>query len=929
MKQSSHLKFLVSLTVLLALLTTALVSPGWALPLLEPKAENVRHIPLQLNTGNSRAFHISPLKGVTISAEKNALDKNRTFTMTKENEATFEQLSQIAEGQYGHALLAAWDLDAGLEDDALLPGVYQVELDLNALGIPEELFSDLAVWRINDQGTWFQYTSQLDGSVLRFESNQNSILAITASVALRVAAGGAVIFFGYLFEQGRYRWPTDATMEIKIPGETADGAEPSSEKHIFNLHFPLNAEANALKNRLNEMHEKKTEALINPTRIKLRNAGKNYQDDEIVKAAASKEAMLALEQDRQFSDLKKRFTDTLSSDSGKSDSINSASSCLINAYSYLKNQAKVKAPTYVVNAFLSDTFKQNEEADGTVVTKYLNGEALMVLDYTALTAGQRGVDQFRVTCTHEMTHVFQRNYTSSTYSNVKFDEATAQLIETACASYYYDQGIAASVPNTDENAKRYEMYACPFPETSIWWANVIDGVGSFNKNNDPSDFGYPLSHFVQYVWERNTGAVAKMNFGALFDAYGALDSDNRDLTRILLAAFNIDLNQLNTLYEAFAMAHQAKLLERQKTAFNLGFGAYNYASVKDQEFSATIRHLFPKVCPTCEVWNDEDGQMALLLVRNEHFNKRMPDIKLIPIGDMKTSVYDNGLYYAPASVSDFEKSAYLMELDLGRGEAVNQQTAYRGVVLKSLPKVEADIKQGKLTFQMPEKSKAATEGHVKGFLITIRCSDGKVTERIVSLAKAGKKASYKLKRLCYPESLKEGADSLTFEISVREFVKNGDTLLLGPGSEGTRMEQDMKEMLDLMGAATGAIQVSLGWNTPDDLDLHIEAPSEEYIFFGNRVTEHGELDVDMNVHEDDYTGRAVENIYFAQPEPGTYTVIVNTYSDRTEGPVPAIVRVKIGERYVTHQIQVEGRIEVVRFEYQPADPDEGDIEWLE
>ena len=86
-------------------------------------------------------------------------------------------------------------------------------------------------------------------------------------------------------------------------------------------------------------------------------------------------------------------------------------------------------------------------------------------------------------------------------------------------------------------------------------------------------------------------------------------------------------------------------------------------------------------------------------------------------------------------------------------------------------------------------------------------------------------------------------------------------------------------LLRSLGAGSGTITVSMLWNTADDADLHVVTPGGEEIYYGNPRAGGGELDVDMQVSS--VVDDPVENIYFQDPERGTYNVIVENYSDRT------------------------------------------------
>ena len=137
------------------------------------------------------------------------------------------------------------------------------------------------------------------------------------------------------------------------------------------------------------------------------------------------------------------------------------------------------------------------------------------------------------------------------------------------------------------------------------------------------------------------------------------------------------------------------------------------------------------------------------------------------------------------------------------------------------------------------------------------------------------------------------------------------------GGEGSGLnENTLDSSLNANGALTGAITVSMLWNTDDDLDLYVTAPSGEQIYYGNRNAAGGELDVDANVG-----GRTmdnpVENIYFEAPENGEYIVTVDCYSDRSDGDTEYLVRVTVGDasQTFTGVINSGEDAEVTRFVY--------------
>ena len=80
--------------------------------------------------------------------------------------------------------------------------------------------------------------------------------------------------------------------------------------------------------------------------------------------------------------------------------------------------------------------------------------------------------------------------------------------------------------------------------------------------------------------------------------------------------------------------------------------------------------------------------------------------------------------------------------------------------------------------------------------------------------------------------------------------------------------------VNVLRLGTGAVQVSLSWNTSSDQDLYVTDPNGEIISYTNTSSSSGgQLD------RDDTNGYGPENIYWLDDAPdGTYNVKVNDYS---------------------------------------------------
>lgn len=103
------------------------------------------------------------------------------------------------------------------------------------------------------------------------------------------------------------------------------------------------------------------------------------------------------------------------------------------------------------------------------------------------------------------------------------------------------------------------------------------------------------------------------------------------------------------------------------------------------------------------------------------------------------------------------------------------------------------------------------------------------------------------------------------------------------------------EILIFVVGFTGDVQVSVSWDAPTDVDLHVIDPFGEEIYYGNSVSASGgQLDVDSNP-ACSIDGRQIENIRWGARAPGgSYTVRVDYWAGCNAAQTNYLVTVKNG-----------------------------------
>lgn len=143
------------------------------------------------------------------------------------------------------------------------------------------------------------------------------------------------------------------------------------------------------------------------------------------------------------------------------------------------------------------------------------------------------------------------------------------------------------------------------------------------------------------------------------------------------------------------------------------------------------------------------------------------------------------------------------------------------------------------------------------------------------------------------------------------------------GSSGSSLEARLKAA----GAKTGEIQISISWDTVDDIDLHVSySPGNglvDTINWINRIghISGGMLDIDMNANHNMLNPRPVENVFWPKNAnlTGHYMINIHFYRSWTGNTrVPVIVRLKIRDKIQTFNINAvlhSSPQRVTNFEY--------------
>ncbi len=668
-----------------------------------------------LPKGKSKAFKITPVEGITISAEENALDKDREFTMKALSEKQIDDFGDKfnAERKETGCVISAWELHAGMADNEVLEGSFKMEFDLEKLGVLPEFYENVACYRIDDQGNWFEYVIEHKGKNASVASRQNSMMVLAVKDTITIAYDSKddeikLVTdkndknFSHLDDLYKVINKKNNTVVWEIKYDEADWILGKESKGFVNF-SPIAMKE--LTDELNRLYKiTKTSAEVSRKTIAdLKNNNYNFNDKVVFRQLQEKHTQEALKNNQNFQEKAKKLAKLYKDYETIAKKLQSCCQMACDyyydvIYEDIENNKKnygLKQVTYKVDIKIIDKKEKGAETP----TNFWLCTPEIEIPYVAIKENsQSEYDNFTLTVCHEMFHVVQRNCYSKYRSCLKWDEATAQYFEDDALQWFKDHGkMNEDTENTDYNADFWEYYTIPLNNDM----GFIEGKYYQYSFGNKAALGYPLSHFLRYLNEKKIKtekAYKDKRWHDFNNSYSWYQSYPA-FTTLLYDTFGIKEKEATEYYINFAKDYSEKFYERIKstreTILSTGFTEAPYllfgakevgkngqkVVFEDENYTIRVREIYSYVPKN--YFDDINRKVALQIVLDPDFKHIMPDRDFKPIGPEKSTETQRGYFYFPINPNEVKynilrnyeekgdyiaKYFYLLEIDGGTDE---------------------------------------------------------------------------------------------------------------------------------------------------------------------------------------------------------------------------------------------------------------------
>ena len=564
--------------------------------------------------GNSKAYTEKVLGRLTVSAEANALSYDGQLQFRELSDAEGQRLNERFSGD-GIMVLDGWEADAGLGIAEHLPGSYTAEYDLGTLDIPEELYEQLHLIRIDSCGNASEYAFEPDGNTARWESDQNSAWLF---VLVPLLIGVTLVYHKNKIEPEA----TERDTIWKDAEKNRLAAYPA--KNCTILYADSESESDK------KAREARIKAIVTEAEKQARAKAAEQVENEWIAWGA-----LTWGYEREVNrTAAKLLAKTLQEDAVYQQEIAESqyipADVRLLAYSfdkaldYLSRQEGCPKLGFKPTVYFTISMK---DGTGNAVTPQWYAPYIQMgragfkdvprisretgyYDIYGETVSEKNGDDMLITLTHELYHLMQNKKLSAhVRSNLKFSEMSAMIVEHRCGAYYLKENMIQSYQ--EEISSSYELYAI-----------------AADDDEPHEDFlradGYTLSRFWDYMSEKLN---VKLNGWELINAFKKAGS----ISELFRAAFhNDDSNQLLDIYwksyqksitQKTAVLAAALLgMDKNEEGYFPGF--MRKLRLSDNETSVQVRvNTAPYSCTIAGITGADNGGWTALIDRDPNFGE--------------------------------------------------------------------------------------------------------------------------------------------------------------------------------------------------------------------------------------------------------------------------------------------------------------------
>lgn len=697
--------------------------------------------------GDSEAVSFSPCAGVHVNAKENQLnpDTEITFTPFDEDDDALVDVADILE-EDGIYTLAAWEVDCGLESEEKLPGKYNVSLDLEYFDIDPELYEDLSVFRVDDDGNYYEYNTILDGTVLRYSSNQNS--AVVLGFVLAGVAGWAA--HKEYKERNKYYYNSGKKVC------TYDGKNEYGSFRIEWLMEDADPILGAKVKRAAEIEaEKQKEA---QDFAKTFDALTTYRKAGVVESKYKE----LLKEDKEYQGLLKEMQET---DWPFPESIDVVIRQVRTAFEYLGGKGFKMPLTKVV-------FKCIKSGPlGMAVNRTFSTSYIELNLNSFIECKQEQKDDLLLTVTHELFHLCQNRYRAYLTDTPRFDEMVCLIMEEDAYEDYKTAGKIVSTTLSLTPRNYYGSLRLP-----------IDGAvsdSSVDEGEVLGHEGYTLAGFVDYLRDHvNKGITAKN----LMDARPYFKTATT--TDPLATAFGITKAEVEQHFHDYIISIRDKIGDNLINEVNLK--EYKFPTVQTLTRGAKIHYD-----PACEGSDSltintlvqENIKIPILVVADEGSALNRGNLDLVPTRDYQK--VKNGYYIAPLEkYNSTDLYTAILEIYGDVTDKTNLKPGYTvwGLAEPEKPEITYDKETNALKVVFGKKTDAAEAKVIEGYALTLKGNNGVEYTEYFPIENIDNEQTIDFANVRPPEQV---SNTITVTANLSEYVTNekGEKLLSIPSQD--------------------------------------------------------------------------------------------------------------------------------------------------